>query len=101
VPIVFLTTIHAKAREASSEKASRAFYMVFNFVHNQRKTALQSHFLLTVRELRPGRPLVRIQSGAPSKKPRKAGCYALFRAFCFLLFVSQILLKMLIPERFL
>ena len=38
-----LTTTHAKAREASSEKASRAFarafYIVFNFVHNRRKKA--------------------------------------------------------------
>lgn len=34
-----LTTTHTKARKASSEKASRAFYMVFNFVHNRRKTA--------------------------------------------------------------
>ena len=35
----YLTTTHTKAREASAEKASRAFYMVFNFVHNRRKTA--------------------------------------------------------------
>ena len=63
-----LTTTHANARGASPEKALRAFYMVFNFVHNQREMASQSHFYLTVRELRPGRPLVRIQSGAPSRK---------------------------------
>ena len=48
-----LTTTHAKAREASSEKASRAFYMVFNFVHNRRKTALQRRLALCVWELRP------------------------------------------------
>ena len=48
-----LTTTHANARRASPEKALRAFYMVFNFVHNQREMASQSHFYLTVRELRP------------------------------------------------
>ena len=47
-----LTTTHANARGASPEKALRAFYMVFNFVHNQREMASQSHFYLTVRELR-------------------------------------------------
>ena len=60
-----LTTTHTKAREASSEKASRAFYMVLNFVHNRRKTALRRRLALCVWELRPGRPLVRVQSGAP------------------------------------
>jgi len=34
-----LTATHAKAHEASTEKASRAFYIVFNFMHNRRKKA--------------------------------------------------------------
>lgn len=47
-----LTTTHTKARESSSEKASRAFYMVFNFVHNRQKTALHRRLALCVWELR-------------------------------------------------
>lgn len=62
-----LTTTHTKAREASSEKASRAFYMVFNFVHNRRKTALHRRLALCVWELRPERPQVRILSAAPNQ----------------------------------
>lgn len=49
----YLTTTHAKAREACAEKASRAFYMVFNLVHNRRKTAWNRLSPLCVWELRP------------------------------------------------
>ena len=62
-----LTTTRANAREACAEKASRAFCMCFQFVHNQRKSAWNRGFSLAVWELRPGRPLVRIQSGAPRR----------------------------------
>lgn len=47
-----LTTTHAKAREASSGKASWAFYIVFILVHNRRKTAWNRCFTLCVWELR-------------------------------------------------
>ena len=43
------------------------FCIVCLFVHNRRKTALQRRLALCVWELRPGRPLVRIQSGAPRR----------------------------------
>lgn len=60
-----------KYPQTCSAKGFEGFLPVQNLVQTHLKMMLQSRFSLSVTVLRPGRPLVRIQSGAPSKAPQR------------------------------